>query len=103
MKKTIFFLVTILTAIVGFSQMDQSKMKSEKTSASKSIKYTCPMHAEVISNKPGKCPKCGMNLIEKKAEVKKVYTCPMHADVVSDKAGKCPKCGMNLVEKKLNK
>ncbi len=28
--------------------------------------YTCPMHLEVKSDKPGKCPKCGMELIEKK-------------------------------------
>ncbi len=27
--------------------------------------YTCPMHPEVISDKPGKCPKCGMELVEK--------------------------------------
>ncbi|MFZ4928684.1 multicopper oxidase domain-containing protein [Chryseobacterium sp. Mn2064] len=26
--------------------------------------YTCPMHPEIISNKPGKCPKCGMELVE---------------------------------------
>jgi Cu2+-exporting ATPase len=25
-------------------------------------KYTCPMHPEVITDKPGKCPKCGMDL-----------------------------------------
>jgi len=25
--------------------------------------YTCPMHPEVISDKPGQCPKCGMNLV----------------------------------------
>ena len=24
--------------------------------------YTCSMHPEVTSDKPGKCPKCGMNL-----------------------------------------
>ncbi len=24
--------------------------------------YLCPMHPEVKSYKPGKCPKCGMNL-----------------------------------------
>jgi len=26
------------------------------------------MHPDVISNKPGKCPKCGMTLVEKKNE-----------------------------------
>jgi Cu2+-exporting ATPase len=25
--------------------------------------YTCPMHPEIIQDKPGNCPKCGMNLI----------------------------------------
>jgi hypothetical protein len=28
--------------------------------------YTCVMHPEVISDKPGKCPKCGMKLVPKK-------------------------------------
>jgi hypothetical protein len=30
------------------------------------ILYTCPMaeHADVVSDKPGKCPKCGMTLVE---------------------------------------
>jgi hypothetical protein len=27
--------------------------------------YTCPMHPEVDSDKPGKCPKCGMKLVPK--------------------------------------
>jgi hypothetical protein len=35
---------------------------------SKKIKYTCPMHAEVVQDKPGKCEKCGMTLVEKKDE-----------------------------------
>ncbi len=26
--------------------------------------YTCPMHPEVRSDKPGKCPKCGMDLVK---------------------------------------
>lgn len=29
--------------------------------------YTCSMHPEIISNKPGNCTKCGMNLIPKKS------------------------------------
>ena len=27
--------------------------------------YTCTMHPEVITNEPGKCPKCGMDLVKK--------------------------------------
>lgn len=28
--------------------------------------YICPMDTDVVSNAPGKCPKCGMDLVEKK-------------------------------------
>jgi len=31
------------------------------------VSYTCPMHPEVISEMPGKCPKCGMTLVNKPA------------------------------------
>lgn len=32
----------------------------------KEVPYVCPMHPDVRSDKPGKCPKCGMNLIKDK-------------------------------------
>ena len=28
----------------------------------KAVQYTCPMHPEVVQDKPGNCPKCGMKL-----------------------------------------
>lgn len=63
--------------------------------AAQAIAYACPMHPEVTSDRPGKCPKCGMYL-EAKAAGKVTYVCPMHPEVASDKPGKCPKCGMFL-------
>ncbi|OGS36846.1 MAG: hypothetical protein A2293_04260 [Elusimicrobia bacterium RIFOXYB2_FULL_49_7] len=38
---------------------------SHRTAPSKES-YTCPMHPEVIRDKPGSCPLCGMDLVRKK-------------------------------------
>ncbi|MBC7847809.1 MAG: multicopper oxidase domain-containing protein [Flavobacterium sp.] len=35
---------------------------------SKPITYTCVMHPEIHSPKPGKCPKCGMALVKEKSK-----------------------------------
>jgi hypothetical protein len=39
-----------------------SNSVSETQRAARQL-YTCPMHPEVISDQPGKCPKCGMDLV----------------------------------------
>jgi hypothetical protein len=35
--------------------------------ADSSALYSCPMHPELKSAQPGKCPKCGMKLVPKEA------------------------------------
>ncbi len=72
------------------TEMDHSKMDMKTM-------YTCPMHTDVKSDKPGQCPKCGMDL----KKMAKTYTCSMHPEVNSSKPGKCPSCGMKLMEKKM--
>jgi hypothetical protein len=38
--------------------------KASPTAATRGkVSYTCPMHPEFVSDKPGSCPKCGMDLV----------------------------------------
>ncbi|MGH3278604.1 MAG: multicopper oxidase domain-containing protein [Trebonia sp.] len=59
------------------------------------VLYACPMHPEVTSQEPGRCPECGMKLLATAAPT--AYACPMHPEVTSDQPGRCPQCGMKLL------
>jgi hypothetical protein len=63
MKKAIIVLCVILTtASASFAQAAKDTTKTKK-SKMETAHYTCTMHPEVVSDKPGKCPKCGMTLV----------------------------------------
>jgi protein SCO1/2 len=42
--------------------------------AAQTARYSCPMHPNVTSSKPGKCPKCGMTLVKAKPTSKPAAT-----------------------------
>lgn len=98
MKKIIIVTIAFLIASPAlFAQTKAGKVDTIKHATF----YTCPTHSDVVSDKPGKCPKCGMdlNLTAKekmKTAVTKTYTCPVHLDVTSHDPGKCPQCGRKL-------
>ncbi len=69
--------------------------------------WTCGMHPNVITEEPGQCPICGMNLtpVKNTAEAEEqavdsaqvqLWTCGMHPNVITEEPGQCPICGMNL-------
>ncbi len=76
--KTKFFYSMILAgglifacSTVSLNAQTTTKTTTEKTTTKTTKKvpevmYTCPEHPDYVSNKPGKCPKCGMALVVKK-------------------------------------
>jgi len=104
MKSIKMLMVAALTILsVSVFSQDTSMHKSNM----QKMKYSCPMHPEVTSNKPGKCSKCGMDMkATANTKMHKNYACPMHPEVTSDKPGKCSKCGMDMkatADTKMNK
>jgi len=78
--------------------------------------YVCPMHPEVVSDKPGACYKCGMQLVKKtvteEAEPPNApasaterwavgYSCEMHPDELSPKPGICTVCDCGMALKRV--
>jgi RND family efflux transporter MFP subunit len=85
------------------------KLGSEGVSIDSKImgKYMCPMHPEVISDKEGNCPECGMKLeliggsagVFVPGLIPQLYECPMKCEgSVSGEPGSCPKCEMVLIK-----
>jgi uncharacterized protein involved in copper resistance len=52
---------------MGNMTMDHGSMqpKAAPATTTAAAMYVCPMHPEVTSSAPGKCPKCGMTLVKK--------------------------------------
>jgi hypothetical protein len=51
---------------VSLSVQGQSLVYKFKDLRSTMVQYTCQVHPEIVKNEPGQCPKCGMELVEKK-------------------------------------
>jgi CopA family copper-resistance protein len=110
MKKIILYI--LLTGLMGTAYAANEPATERTGAIQQQVSYTCSMHPEIHSSKPGTCPKCGMALVREKAKVaataddkpqQAVYTCSMHPEIRSSKPGTCPKCGMALIRQKSKK
>ncbi len=99
MKKSIVLIALLLPSLLIFAQ--EKAGKKDTTRHTTLYSFSCPMHPNFISDKAGKCPKCGMDMAlsnkeQFKRDIAKIYTCPTDASVISTQPGKCPKCGKDL-------
>lgn len=62
MYKLLILVLLLGTGHDTYAQHEQHKPTQQQQAEI----YTCPMHPEVQSPKPGKCPKCGMTLVKQK-------------------------------------
>ena len=54
------------------------------------LQYTCPMHPEILEDKPGSCRICKMALEPTRIDTDLNYSCPDHPVVIAAKPGICP-------------
>lgn len=64
MKKISIIIGLAIMASLAFSCKSKTTGTTNST-VEKRVVYTCSMHPEVQSDKPGQCPKCGMTLVVK--------------------------------------
>ena len=66
MKKIFFIAVILLSFALVITACSGNGNNAKTEHLAKNEMYTCTMHNEVMSDKPGKCPKCGMTLVKQK-------------------------------------
>ncbi|MEO8514970.1 MAG: efflux RND transporter periplasmic adaptor subunit [Ignavibacteria bacterium] len=68
MNKTTKIIISILAVIIviaGSYWVYKAFIHKNNTETSVKQLYTCPMHPQIIQDRPGQCPICGMDLVKK--------------------------------------
>lgn len=80
--------LTLVVALALFAFMPPNGARAVQrrgvTARKKTVRYSCPMHPEVVKSKPGTCPKCGMALRPVKNEAAKPATPAAPPGVTTD-------------------
>ncbi|MFF5383326.1 multicopper oxidase domain-containing protein [Pedobacter suwonensis] len=71
MKNLLTAFLLIFYAVASAQDMKGMKMPKQENNKPVEAIYTCSMHPEIQSSKPGNCPKCGMKLVVQKVKTVK--------------------------------
>lgn len=93
-------LLVSATAVLSCKSKDSKEVHARHTEVAQ---YTCPMHPQIIRDKPGKCPICGMDLVPKSGNKELAVDSslsslakPVNAQVVSTVPAIAPESGRRI-------
>ena len=65
-------------AVMERMSMGNKDENMKPTATEEKVLYTCSMHPEIIRDKPGDCPICGMHLVKKENYSEKIHGVSLH-------------------------
>lgn len=77
--KNIKWIVCLLFMLTLFQYCTQHSERTIQQKSEQKEVYTCPMHPQIIRDKPGNCPICGMKLVKKESDSKAVNEVELNA------------------------
>ncbi|HZW39558.1 MAG TPA: efflux RND transporter periplasmic adaptor subunit [Ignavibacteriaceae bacterium] len=94
----VFLIILIsLGSLVTFDACSNEKVETGKDGAKK-VYWTCTMHPQVISDKPGTCPICQMELVKKVEKVADYKTDTSMQNMLNLSSGKLALAGVEVVK-----
>ena len=98
MKAINIILTAMLLSTLLLTACSDKKREQAATQAKSDVKYTCPMHPQILEDHPGSCPICGMTLVKKSGQASEgsgislnTVLQPVNSTVISTVAAITPK------------
>jgi len=90
MKAINILLTGLLLSTILLTACSDKKKEQTTVQAKSDVKYTCPMHPQILEDHPGNCPICGMTLVKKSGQASegsgislKTVLQPVNSSVIS--------------------